>query len=208
MMNNIRILREELKLNMKQTATLLDIPYTTYVSYEKGDREPNGETLIKIAEFFNTTVDFLLGRADALKHPDLTFSENICSLPEFRAVPLVGTIACGTPLLAEENISAVVAVPDFIHADFALRCKGDSMTGARIFDNDIVYVRKQDTVENGEIAAVLIDNEATLKRFYRYGDTVVLRAENPSYKELQYKKEELNHLKILGKAIYFLSKAN
>lgn len=207
-MNNIRTLREELKLNMKQTAKLLDIPYTTYVSYEKGDREPNGEMLIKIADFFNTTVDFLLGKANAVRRTDLATVENIVPISETKSIPLVGTIACGTPLLAEENISAMLTVPDFIHADFALRCKGDSMTGARIYDNDIVYVRKQDTVENGEIAAVLIDNEATLKRFFRYGDTVVLRAENPSYKELEYKEEELNKLKVLGKVICFFSKIN
>lgn len=135
----------------------------------------------------------------------LSFPENIIPLPKTKMVPLVGTIACGTPILAEENIESMVPMPEHIHADFALRCKGDSMVNARILDNDIVYIRKQETVENGEIAAVLIGNEATLKRFYRYGDTVVLRAENPSCKEFEYKKEQLNEVRILGKAVHFLS---
>ena len=131
--------------------------------------------------------------------------DNIIPLPKTKMVPLVGTIACGTPILAEENIEDMVPMPEHINADFALRCKGDSMINARILDNDIVYIRKQESVENGEITAVLIDNEATLKRFYKYGNTVLLRAENPNFKELEYLNEEINEIRILGKAVYFLS---
>ncbi len=202
-MINLKALREEKELTMKETAHSLGIPYTTYRSYETGEREPNHGMLIKMAEFFNTTVDYIIGKTDI---PESLSFDNIIPLPETSSVPLVGSIACGAPLLARENIEGTVSAPDFIHADFALRCKGDSMTGARIFDGDIVYIKKQNTVENGEIAAVLIDNEATLKRFYRYGDTVVLRAENPAYKELEYNKEELNSIRILGKATYFFSR--
>lgn len=193
---------------MKQVAVALNLPYTTYVSYEKGDREPNSEILIKMADFYQTTIDYILNKPNSTKNPEIILPDNIIPLPKTKMVPLVGTIACGTPILAEENIESMVSMPEHIHADFALRCKGDSMVGARILDNDIVYIRKQETVENGEIAAVLIDNEATLKRFYRYGDTVVLRAENPTFKEIEYRNEELNELKILGKAVYFLSKVN
>lgn len=131
--------------------------------------------------------------------------DNIIPLPKTKMVPLVGTIACGTPILAEENIEDMVPMPEHIKADFALRCKGDSMINARILDNDIVYIRKQESVENGEITAILIDNEATLKRFYKYGNTVLLRAENPNFKELEYSNEEINEIRILGKAVYFLS---
>lgn len=200
-MNNLKMLRLEAGLNMKQVAAALNLPYTTYVSYEKGDRETPNEILIRLAIFYNTTVDYIL----TSRNPDSYFANGIIPLPKTKSVPLVGTIACGTPLFAEENIESMVCIPEHIHADFALRCKGDSMTGARIFDNDIVYIRKQDSVENGEIAAVLIDNETTLKRFFRYGDTVVLRAENPAFKEIEYKNEELNSIKILGKAVCFFS---
>lgn len=205
-MNNLKALRLENGFNMKQTALNLGIPYTTYVSYEKGDREPNNETLIKMADFYCTTVDYILRKQDAVRNTDYIQCDNLIPLPGTNLIPLIGTIACGTPLFAETNIESMIAAPENICADFALRCKGDSMTGARILNNDIVYIRKQETVENGEIAAVLIDNEATLKRFYRYGDTVVLRAENPSFKEIEFSNEELNNIRILGKAICFYSR--
>ena len=93
-----------------------------------------------------------------------------------------------------------------IHADFILIAEGDSMTGARIFDGDLVFIRKQDIVENGEIAAVAVDDEATLKRFYKYGDDlVVLRAENPEYKNQEYRAEDGRQIRILGKAVAFQS---
>lgn len=205
-MQNLKALRLERNLNMKQVASALNLPYTTYVSYEKGDREPNREILIKLADFYQTTIDFILDKPDSPKNLGFFLSDNILPLPETKLIPLVGTIACGTPILAEENIESMISVPEHIRADFALRCKGESMTGARIFNNDIVYIKEQSTVENGEIAAVLVNNEATLKRFYRYGDTVVLRAENPAFREIEYNNEDLNNVKILGKAVYFLSR--
>lgn len=94
-----------------------------------------------------------------------------------------------------------------INADFCLKAKGDSMIGARIQDGDIVFIRKQSIVENGEIAAVIIDNEATLKRVYYEKDKnkLFLQAENPKYPPLSYEGEELDHIRILGKAIVFQS---
>lgn len=175
----------------------------TLSNYKKGTYEPKQRRLEAIATMLNVSIPWLMG-ADVPMDSDSTIS-NIIPLPKTKMVPLVGTIACGEPILANENIEEMVPMPEHINADFALRCRGDSMINARILDNDIVYIRQQETVENGEIAAVLIDNEATLKRFYRYGDTVVLRAENPNYKEFEYKKEQLNEIKILGKAVHFLS---
>lgn len=167
---------------------------------ELGLRDINQTKIRAFANALGVTPGELMGDSKSN-----TLIPNIIPLPKTKMVPLVGTIACGEPILADENIEEMVPMPEYINADFALRCKGDSMINARILDNDIVYIRQQETVENGEIAAVLIDNEATLKRFYRYGDTVVLRAENPNYKEFEYKKEQLNEIKILGKAVHFLS---
>lgn len=205
-MHRLKTLRIKKGLNMKQVAAALNIPYTTYVNYEKGEREPSKEILIRLADFYGTTVDYILGRPYSSESAEFFLSEGAVSLPVTKAVPLLGTIACGMPLFAEENVEAMISIPENIHADFALRCKGNSMTGARIFDSDIVYIRKQDTVENGEIAAVLIDNEATLKRFYHYGDTVVLRAENPDFKEIQLSSKDIDEIRILGKAVYFSSR--
>jgi len=121
-------------------------------------------------------------------------------------IPHDGTSACATPILAQENIECHVDIPEYINADFALRCKGDSMIGARIYDGDIVYIRQQPDVIDGEIAAVLIDDEATLKRVYKIGSRrLELRAENPSFPVLKYEGKTLAEVKIIGKAVYFTS---
>ena len=132
--------------------------------------------------------------------------DNLLPLPKFKKIPLLGSIACGEPILAEENIDEHIKCPDDVQADFCLRCKGDSMIGARIHDGDIVYIRIQPDVENGEIAAVLIDDEATLKRVYKKAESIILQPENPAYEPLIFVREEINQIRILGKAICFFSK--
>ena len=96
-----------------------------------------------------------------------------------------------------------IQVPDNIHADFALRCKGDSMINARIFDGDLVYIRQQETVDDGEIAAVLINDEATLKRVHLYGDHISLEPENPQYRPIVIWGVDMDTVRILGKAVAF-----
>ena len=130
---------------------------------------------------------------------------NILPLPKVCKIPLIGTIACGEPILAEENISDIIDVPEHINADFALRCKGDSMIDARINDGDIVYIKQQPTVDNGQIAAVLIGDEATLKRVYISDNTVTLMACNPRFAPLIYSGPELERLRIIGRAIAYTS---
>ena len=192
-MSRISELRSQMGITMKEAAQQLDMPYTTYVNYEKGTREPNSETLIKLSKFFGTTIDDLLGSGN--------IPSGFSPLPEMKAIPLVGDIACGTPITAEENILARVGVPAAWRADFALTCHGDSMA-PKIQDGDIVCIRKQPTVENGEVAAVRIDGEATLKHFYRTGDTVTLMPDNPTAcAPLVYSGIEINQLVIEGKAV-------
>lgn len=122
-----------------------------------------------------------------------------------QTVPLLGEIACGQPIMANENFEAYVSVGARIPCDFCLRAKGDSMVGARINDGDIVFIRRQPLVNNGEIAAVEIDGEATLKRVYLEEGRLVLVAENPSFPPLIYVGEELNSIRIMGKAVAFQS---
>ena len=121
--------------------------------------------------------------------------------------PLLGDIACGTPIFADEEKELYVDAGASIDADFCLRAKGDSMIGARINDGDIVFIRKQDTVDNGEIAAVVIEDEATLKRvnYYPQQELLILKAENSQYADMVYTGEQLNHIIILGKAVAFQS---
>lgn len=199
-------------INMKEAARRLSIPYTTYVNYEKGMREPNSETLIQIAHFYNTSIDYLLGNSytaerTAIAAPDKekTLPPGLMPMPKFVKKPRLGTIACGKPILAVEEAEIFDDVPDGVSCDFTLKCKGDSMITARVFDGDIVYIRQQDMVDNGEIAAVLIDDETTLKRVRLFDDHIVLEPENPMYKPLVYWGEEMNNIRILGKAVAFTS---
>lgn len=123
-------------------------------------------------------------------------------LPEMTTIPLVGSIACGTPITAEENIEARIGIPAAWNADFALTCKGDSMA-PRYQDGDVVCIRCQPEVENGEIAAVRIGEEATLKRFYQEGETVTLVPVNPAYTPLVYRGSELSDIQIEGRVVGF-----
>lgn len=133
------------------------------------------------------------------------YPDNIIPMPKTKEVPLLGDIACGEPLLAQENIESYIKIDETIPADFALRCKGDSMINARVFDGDIVYIRQQPDVENGEIAAVLIGNEATLKKVHKFPNKLVLSACNPMYDDFIYTDEQLADVRIIGKAVAFLS---
>lgn len=121
--------------------------------------------------------------------------------------PMLGEIACGEPIWADEDHESFVMADMDIDADFCLTAKGDSMINARIYDGDYVFIHKMPMVENGEIAAVIIDNEATLKRVYYYPEKnkLILNPENPAFEPLVYMNEELDEIRILGKAVYFMS---
>ena len=195
---------------MRQMASALNLPYTTYVNYEKGAREPSSEQLLLIAKYFGVTTDYLIGLTDTAFSgtPSENLFEkypNIIPVPEMRKVPLLGAIACGEPIYREEN--EWIRLPNNIHADFCLRCEGDSMINARINDGDIVFIRACPEVDNGQIAAISINNEVTLKRVYYYPEKnkLVLNPENPKYEPFVYTNEELNEVRILGKAVMFLS---
>ncbi|MBR2342667.1 MAG: helix-turn-helix domain-containing protein [Clostridia bacterium] len=133
--------------------------------------------------------------------------ENVRAL-SVKRLPLLGEIACGEPIYAEAEYETYIAADEHLDADFCLLARGDSMIGARIYDGDTVYIRSQDSVDNGEIAAVIINDEATLKRVYFFPNEakLVLSPENPRYAPLVYLGEELNSIKILGKAVAFQSK--
>lgn len=195
--------RKEIGLSAERVAEILEISPATIYRYENGAIEKvPGDRLEPIAKALQTTPAYLMGWEDS---PTSSLARNIFPMPEMRKIPLLGSIACGTPILATQNLDGEVDIPKHIHADFALRCNGDSMINARIFDGDIVYIRSQEIVENGEIAAVLIEDEATLKRVKLYDDHISLEPENPLYKPIVLWGEEMNTVKILGKAVAFTS---
>jgi len=192
--------RTSLGLTMDEVAAQIGVNKSTIQRYEKGQIQKIKLPVIEsIASTLSVNPDWLIGNTD---DPTPHF-RNIIPMPKMNKIPLLGTIACGEPILAAENIEEEIDIPEHITADFALRCKGDSMIGAEIYDGDIVYIRQQPTVLNGQIAAVLIDDEATLKRFY-YNEAagrVTLNAENPEFEPLVYTGEDLNHIRVLGRAV-------
>lgn len=208
--------REKNDLSQRQFAQKCDLSNGYISMLEKGTNPNTGlpvtptiPVLTKLAKGMNLSLHQLFSLADdmpvdILSPMDMKI-DNIIPFPDTKNIPLLGDIACGEPILAEENIDEYIKIDKDIPADFALRCKGDSMINARIFDGDIVYIRQQPDVENGEIAAVLIDNEATLKRVFKYPHRIELRAENPTVKPFEFSDEEINQVKILGKAVAFTS---
>lgn len=205
--------RTELGLTLEEIGNATGVGKSTVKKWETGfisnmrrDRIEALATILKVSPivFINDYIDDydIAINTDSIIED---FPENIIQIPKMKKVPLIGTIACGKPILAIQNIEDEVDMPENIRATYALRCKGDSMINARIFDGDIVYIRQQPDVENGEIAAVLIDGEATLKRVYKYKNRLELRPENPTFPVLNYENEELEEIQILGKAVAFTS---
>lgn len=198
----IKSRREELGLTTEELAQRMGYKTRSSITkIETGKADIPQSKVKAFARALHTTTAYLMGDDDA-REARPTIPVGFEPLPEMAMVPLVGTIACGTPILAEQNIEARIGVPAAWHADFALTCKGDSMA-PRYLDGDIVCIRCQPQVENGQIAAVLIGDEATLKRFYQNGDTVTLQAENPAYSPLVYRGAELNDIRIEGKVVGF-----
>lgn len=168
--------------------------------YIHGKYTPGADGICRLASILGVSEAWLMGQ-DA--SPDATSLPNGVSPLTMRPLPVLGRIACGTPILAVEEMGDFVAVSDTTNADFCLVARGDSMIGARIFDGDQVFIKSADTVNNGDIAAVVVDDEATLKRVYYYPEEekLVLSPENPGYQPLVFVGEDLNQIRILGKAV-------
>lgn len=200
----IKALRKEHGLTLEQVGNAVGVGKSTVRKWETGIiANMRRDKIAALSKVLHTTPAYLMGWESETDN----LPSNMTPIDEMNKIPLVGRIACGTPILAEENIEDYVDLPSHIHADFALECKGDSMINAGIYDGDIVYIKKQPFVENGQIAAVLLDGEeATLKRFYKNNDTVTLLPENTAYSPMTFVGEEINNLKIEGLAVAFTHK--
>lgn len=202
--------RNKIGLSQKELAEKLGMNARTYASYERGERDISTSVLLTICRTLNISSDALLGNDTVEENSEL---ENLMQKYDnikpvkLKRFPMLGEIACGEPVFADEDREHYIMADMDISADFCLTAKGDSMINARIYEGDIVFIKEMPIVENGEIAAVIIDDEATLKRVYYYPDDNMLQlvAENPKFKPLVYQGEELNHIRILGKAVYFMS---
>ena len=175
-------------------------------SYLSGRYFPKQQALDKLSEALKVPIFWLMGYESTDEKASLDNITDIYPV-ELKKFPLLGEISCGEPRFANEDRESYVEASTGIKADFCLKAKGDSMINARIQDGDIVFIREQPSVYNGEVAAVVIEDEATLKRVYYYPekDLFILKAENPKYDDLVFSKSELNNIRILGKAIAFQS---
>lgn len=181
---------------------------STINKIEKGLRDIGQSQIIDFADALGVSPAYLMGWEDEPDETTALFQhfDNLKPI-EKKKFPILGEIACGTPIFADEKHETYIEASKDIKADFCLICKGDSMIDARIYDGDVVFIRKQALVNNGEIAAVIIDNEATLKKVYYYKDKnlIILKAANSSYEDMIYINDELNKINILGKAVCFQS---
>jgi repressor LexA len=179
--------------------------------YVNGKFVPKSDAIILMAETLRVSELWLMGKSDEMDaqpaRVKIPCPENIAPLSLCR-YPILGEIACGLPILAEEDLDGGYVTAAETTADFCLTAKGDSMIGARIYDGDEVFIQQTDMVNNGEIAAVVVDNEATLKRVYYYpeDEKLILTAENPAFAPMVFVGEELADIRILGRAVAFQSK--
>lgn len=204
----IKQLREENGMTQTEVAMAIRTTKQNIYKYETGiiTNIPS-DKIEAIANLFSVSPAYLMGweddKANSLSSKDYEkYGLQPIKTKKFR---MLGNIACGEPIYCDEEHEIFVEASADIKADFCITAKGDSMINARIFDGDIVFIQEQPDVENGEIAAVIIEDEATLKRVYKYGNSIELRAENPIYKPINYNGFELERIKILGKAVAFQS---
>ena len=189
----IKQLRKAHKLTQEELAKILDVKPTAVSAWELGRNKPLMDKLDMMAHYFGVPISYF-------------FEENQIKRSKtyihFVKLPIVGTISCGNGVIAYEDIEGYEDVPSsWLNGGeyFFLRAKGDSMINARIMDGDLLLIRKQDDVENGEIAAVLIDDEIVLKRVYKSDGTIILQSENPSYKPVIVRPEDMINVRIIGK---------
>lgn len=196
-------LRKRAGLSQQQLADALGMTRSAISMYETGKREPDLETLEIFADFFNVDMNTLTGNEKvSVNTNENPIPPGFQPTPPFSRVPRVGRIACGDPITAEQNIEGYDEVPKVWRSDFTLICSGDSMV-PKIQDGDIVAIRKQEEVNNGEIAAVRIGDEATLKYVFLHADYIELRPANPSYESIIRRKDDMNDVRIEGKAVGF-----
>lgn len=203
---NLKNLRRSQGISQEELADKIGVSKSSIGMYEQGKRLPKTDTVMKkIAEYFGVSLDYLMGYEKLTPEFLERMGVSKIRMKRFR---MLGDVACGKPIMCNEDYETYIDASSDIHADFCLRASGDSMINARIFDGDVVFVREQSMVENGEIAAVIVnDDEITLKRFYYYPDIkkIVLMPENPLFSPMSYEDEQLAHIRVLGKAVAFTS---
>lgn len=201
----LRTARKQKKLTQKELALKIGAAHNSISNWENNQNKPDPDTIQELCWVLDVTPNYFFSSEKA-NWENLPHFDNIRPI-QTKKIPLLGRIACGKPTFAEEQFETFIDASADMQADFCLQAKGDSMLNARIHDGDIVFVRQQPEVENGQIAAVIINDEATLKRvsYFPEKSMLILKPENPAYEDLVYINEELEDVHILGKAVAFQS---
>lgn len=200
---NLKKYMDQYDLNNVELSKIVGVSESTVGKWLLQKATPRMGAIEQMARYFGIQKSDLLEERTAL---DIFAFDNIIPV-QTKRIPILGTIACGEPVFADEDWQGYVEAGEDLNADFALRAQGDSMINARIFDGDLVFIRKQTSVANGEIAAIIIEDEATLKRVFFHEDSglLELRPENPAHRILAYPADKLDEIHILGKAVAFQS---
>lgn len=188
---NLKRLMDDRELSNVELSEIIGVSESTVGKWLLEKSIPRMGAIEKLASYFH------INKSDLLE--DRSNAKEIKLDIQPRKIPILGKIAAGTPILAVENHEDYFDTSEFINADFALQIQGDSMIGSRIYDGDIVFLRKQSYIENGQIGAFLIDGEATLKIFNKQNNTVMLLSSNPNYSPIVLSPDKENL--ILGKLI-------
>lgn len=201
-MLRLREIREAKGMSQIEAAKQLNVSRQSYNFYENGKRDPDTQTLQRMAEFFNVSVDYLLGR-DAKLFPKFNLQMFGEVPPENRKIPIIGSVRCGPNGLAFQYLEGYVLVGDEYRGDIvSFRCRGDSMKDLGITDGDIAIVRLQEEIETGELAVVVINgDEGTLKRVRKFEGGIILEAANQEYEPRVFTGDELSTVRIVGKVL-------
>lgn len=179
-------------INQAELCRRTGIGKSSISTYLSGDYEPKQTNLYKIADALSVTIPWLSGYDVEMnvEKENRPLPSNLIPINKVNRIPVVGTIAAGTPITATENIESYIILNDEYKADFALKIKGDSMIDAGINDGDLALIVKDRPIDNGEIYAVLIDGNATLKKVYKNADYLTLQPCNSKYEPLMVKEED------------------
>lgn len=203
---NLRSLLEASGKSQAELARHMGLATASVNDWVRGKKMPRMDKIDHICAFFAVKRSVLLER-----HNDLSDMKKVFTLPNYvplqkKKIPLLGKVAAGEPIYADEHIEEYLPVNEDVHADFALRIQGDSMINAGIEDGNIVFVKKQDEVEQGQIAVVLREDSATVKRFYRTENMIQLISENPKYPPIIIQESDFQNVRILGRVTAVLKK--